>query len=168
MSDCICFTDAAPAFMSCIVSSSLVHFIVPVINAVASCCPLCVGCEAALFLPAACRHADESVLQRLLELLELDGVDEGVDGGVAVAEPEHKLNPVLGEIPDLKNAEDRAESVGEEEREPAREEHHDDDDKGLGSIDVVLQVLVSIVRCRRGGLRPGQCGGVRGRKIGRS
>ena len=31
------------------------------------------------------------------ELLELDGVDERVDGGVCVAKPEHKAGPARGE-----------------------------------------------------------------------
>ena len=31
------------------------------------------------------------------ELLELDGVDEGVNGGVGVTQPEHKARPAVRE-----------------------------------------------------------------------
>ena len=39
----------------------------------------------------------ETVPESGSELLELHGVDEGVDGGVGVAEPEHKSRPAVRE-----------------------------------------------------------------------
>ena len=39
----------------------------------------------------------ETVAEGGAELLELDGVDEGVDGGVGVAQPEHEAGPAVGE-----------------------------------------------------------------------
>lgn len=39
----------------------------------------------------------QALLEGGAELFELDGVDEGVDGRVGVAQPEHEPGPVLGE-----------------------------------------------------------------------
>lgn len=45
----------------------------------------------------ATRQPAQAVPEGRPELLELDGVDEGVDGGVGVAQPEHKARPGVRE-----------------------------------------------------------------------
>lgn len=84
-------------------------------------------------MAAACR---QDAFKRLPELRVEDGVDDRVEGRVAVAEPREYLE---GDVRDAGLAEGRHD-VDAEERHPAHEEHAHDDTHGDSGL-VVAHVI---------------------------